>query len=71
MEKSRQNKHVVDNKDNGVDKSVGNSDDGANKHLTLLSQAVDCCLMERSKQNERVVGDKDDGVDDSVENSDD
>eukprot|EP00957_Ditylum_brightwellii_P155143 11810450-Ditylum_brightwellii.AAC.1 len=50
---------------------VDDSDDGADKHFTNLSQAVDCHLMERSKQNEHVVGDKDDGVGDSVENSDD
>ena len=60
---------------NGVDASVGdsvdNSDDGADKHLTHLSQAVDCCLTERSKQNKHVVGNKDNGVDDSVDNSDD
>eukprot|EP00957_Ditylum_brightwellii_P095051 7239331-Ditylum_brightwellii.AAC.1 len=65
MERSMQNKHVVCNKDNGVDDSVDDSDDGDNKHLTHLSQAVDCRLTERSKQNLRVVGNKDDGVDDS------
>eukprot|EP00957_Ditylum_brightwellii_P164856 12551257-Ditylum_brightwellii.AAC.1 len=69
MEKSKQNKRDVGNKDNGVDNSVGgsvdNSDDSANKHLTHLLQAVDCCLMKRSKQNKCVVGNKDDGVDDS------
>eukprot|EP00957_Ditylum_brightwellii_P050238 3809922-Ditylum_brightwellii.AAC.1 len=33
-------------------------DDGAesaDKHLTHLSQAVDCCFMERSKHNKHVV----------------
>eukprot|EP00957_Ditylum_brightwellii_P063122 4791557-Ditylum_brightwellii.AAC.1 len=58
-ERSKQNKHVVENKDDGVDDSVDNSiydcadisDDCANKHLTYLSQAVDCHLTERSKQN--------------------
>eukprot|EP00957_Ditylum_brightwellii_P187932 14308497-Ditylum_brightwellii.AAC.1 len=58
MERSMQNEPVVGNKDNGVDNgaddSIGDSDDGANKHLTHLSQMVDCCLMERSMQNERV-----------------
>eukprot|EP00957_Ditylum_brightwellii_P182757 13920324-Ditylum_brightwellii.AAC.1 len=79
MERSKQNKHAVGNKDNGVDNGVDDSvdnsaddsDDGANKYLTHLSQAVDCCLMERIKQNKHIVDDKDNGVDDSVENSDD
>eukprot|EP00957_Ditylum_brightwellii_P166720 12691290-Ditylum_brightwellii.AAC.1 len=69
MERSQQNKCVVGNKDDGVDNSVDNSDDGTNKHLAHLSQAVDCSLMDRSKQNKCVVGNKDDGVDDSVGNS--
>eukprot|EP00957_Ditylum_brightwellii_P167448 12747449-Ditylum_brightwellii.AAC.1 len=77
MERSKQNKHVVGNKDNGVDNSlddsvensVGDSDDSADKHLIHLSQAVDCCLMERGKQNVCVVGDKDDDVDVDVDNS--
>eukprot|EP00957_Ditylum_brightwellii_P131693 10044447-Ditylum_brightwellii.AAC.1 len=43
------------------------SDDGADKHLTHLSQAIDCHLTERSKQNEHVVGNKDNGVDDGVD----
>eukprot|EP00957_Ditylum_brightwellii_P178050 13562074-Ditylum_brightwellii.AAC.1 len=64
MERSMQNKHVVD--DNGG--GVGNSDDDANKYLTHLSQAFDCCLTERSKQNMCAVGNIDDGVDDSVDN---
>eukprot|EP00957_Ditylum_brightwellii_P009763 736190-Ditylum_brightwellii.AAC.1 len=51
--------------------SVDDSDDGADKHLTHLSPAVDCCLTERSEQNTHVVGNTDDGVDDSVDNSDD
>eukprot|EP00957_Ditylum_brightwellii_P189243 14404354-Ditylum_brightwellii.AAC.1 len=37
MEKSEQNKHVVCDKDNGVD-GVEDSDDGAHKHLTHLIQ---------------------------------
>eukprot|EP00957_Ditylum_brightwellii_P192091 14622907-Ditylum_brightwellii.AAC.1 len=85
MERSKQNKHVVGKKDNSVDDNVGNgvdngvddsdddSDDDSNygvtKHLTHLSQAVDCCLMERSKHNKHVVGKKDNGVDDSSGNS--
>eukprot|EP00957_Ditylum_brightwellii_P092276 7025571-Ditylum_brightwellii.AAC.1 len=68
MERSKQNKHVAGNKDDGadnsvddsVDNSVGNSDNGADKHLTHFSQAVDCHSTERSKQNEHVVGNKDD-----------
>eukprot|EP00957_Ditylum_brightwellii_P013310 1004304-Ditylum_brightwellii.AAC.1 len=75
MERSKQNKRVVGNNDDGVDDSVensvdnsyGDSDDGGDKYLTHLSQTVDCCLTERSKQNECVVGDKDNDVDDSVE----
>eukprot|EP00957_Ditylum_brightwellii_P084682 6439151-Ditylum_brightwellii.AAC.1 len=60
MERSKQNKHVVGNKDDGVDdgddgsvdSSVDSSvDDSDDKHLTHLSQGVGCCLMERSKQN--------------------
>eukprot|EP00957_Ditylum_brightwellii_P168892 12855746-Ditylum_brightwellii.AAC.1 len=47
---------VVDNDDDGDDDSVedgaGDGDGGADKHLTHLSQASDCCLMEKSKQNE-------------------
>eukprot|EP00957_Ditylum_brightwellii_P043323 3283606-Ditylum_brightwellii.AAC.1 len=51
-ERSKQNKHLVSNQDddidNGDDDSVGNGDDdgvadgadGADKHLTHLSQAV-------------------------------
>eukprot|EP00957_Ditylum_brightwellii_P118220 9017039-Ditylum_brightwellii.AAC.1 len=65
MTRSKQNKRVVGDKYNDVDDSVGNSDDGADKHLTHLSQVVDCYSMERSKQNKRVVGDKDNSVDDS------
>eukprot|EP00957_Ditylum_brightwellii_P051797 3928006-Ditylum_brightwellii.AAC.1 len=48
--------------DNGVDDSVNNVDDdsvddgaeGANKQLTHLSQAADCCRAEKSKQNEHL-----------------
>eukprot|EP00957_Ditylum_brightwellii_P006497 492265-Ditylum_brightwellii.AAC.1 len=59
--------HVDDDNRDGVD----DSDDGANKHLTYLSQAIDCHSTERNKQNVRVIGNKDGGVDDSVDNSDD
>eukprot|EP00957_Ditylum_brightwellii_P152720 11624924-Ditylum_brightwellii.AAC.1 len=60
----------VDNTvDNSVDDSVDDSDNNANKYLTHLSHAVDCCLMERSKQNEHAVGNKDNGVDNSVDDS--
>eukprot|EP00957_Ditylum_brightwellii_P001290 101419-Ditylum_brightwellii.AAC.1 len=79
MERSKQNKYVVcneyddvdDDVDNGVDNgdndSVNDGDDGADKHLTHLSQAADCCLAERSKQNKHVVCNKDNGVDDDVD----
>eukprot|EP00957_Ditylum_brightwellii_P159567 12146776-Ditylum_brightwellii.AAC.1 len=62
-EKSKENKHVIGNNensvdgadddsvDNGVDNGVDSSDVGANKHLTYLSQAVDCCLAKKCKQN--------------------
>eukprot|EP00957_Ditylum_brightwellii_P190501 14500617-Ditylum_brightwellii.AAC.1 len=67
METSKQDEYVVcdkdddvdngddDSVDDGVDESVDDSvddgADGADKHLTYLSQAADCCLMEKSKQN--------------------
>eukprot|EP00957_Ditylum_brightwellii_P053215 4034832-Ditylum_brightwellii.AAC.1 len=55
----------------GVDDGV----DGADKHLTHLSQAADCYLKERSKQSKHVVGNEEDGIDDvdddGVDNSDD
>eukprot|EP00957_Ditylum_brightwellii_P008428 638495-Ditylum_brightwellii.AAC.1 len=54
---------------------VEDCDDSADKHLTHISQEVDCHLKERSKQNEHVVDNKDNGVDnsadDGVDNSDD
>eukprot|EP00957_Ditylum_brightwellii_P138800 10580360-Ditylum_brightwellii.AAC.1 len=49
---------------------VDDSDDSANKHLTHLSLAVDCCLMERSKQNTYAVGNNNNGVGNSVDDSD-
>eukprot|EP00957_Ditylum_brightwellii_P075431 5732635-Ditylum_brightwellii.AAC.1 len=70
-----------DDVDNGVDNGdddsvdndydddgVDNGNDSADKHLTRLSQAADCCLMERSKLNNHVVGNKDNDVDDGVDN---
>eukprot|EP00957_Ditylum_brightwellii_P180388 13741229-Ditylum_brightwellii.AAC.1 len=87
MERSKQNEHVVCNKDDDVDDGIDNGDDdsvedgdddgvddgddGADKHLTHLSQVTDYCLMERSKQNEHVVCNKDDDVDDGIDNGDD
>eukprot|EP00957_Ditylum_brightwellii_P013613 1027127-Ditylum_brightwellii.AAC.1 len=50
---------------------VDDSGEGGDKHLTHLSQVVDCCLIERSKQNTCVASYKDNGVEDSVDNSDD
>eukprot|EP00957_Ditylum_brightwellii_P071862 5461836-Ditylum_brightwellii.AAC.1 len=64
--RNKQYEHAVGNKDNSVDDSDGNSDNGADKHLAHLSQVVDCCLTERSKQNKHIDGKKDNGVDDSV-----
>eukprot|EP00957_Ditylum_brightwellii_P017338 1305597-Ditylum_brightwellii.AAC.1 len=46
---------------------VDNSGDSGDKHLTHLTQVVDCCLKERSKQNMRVDGDKEDSADESVD----
>eukprot|EP00957_Ditylum_brightwellii_P082554 6276096-Ditylum_brightwellii.AAC.1 len=70
MERSKQNKCVVGNKGNGVDDSNDYGDDSANKHLTNLSQADDCCLMERSDPN-GCVDDGKEGVDNSDDNNDD
>eukprot|EP00957_Ditylum_brightwellii_P174225 13264759-Ditylum_brightwellii.AAC.1 len=66
----------VDNDDD--DDSVADGDDdgdddgaeGADKHLTHLSQSADCCLMERSKQKKHLVCNQDDDVDNGVDNSD-
>jgi hypothetical protein len=78
-QKCKQNKHVVGDKDydgdNGVDdgvkdsvdNAVDKSDDGADKHLTHLSQGVDCHLTQKCKQNKHVVGGKDNGVDNGIE----
>eukprot|EP00957_Ditylum_brightwellii_P209078 15360204-Ditylum_brightwellii.AAC.1 len=81
MERSKQNKDVVCNKnndvDNGVDNSVDNGDDcdddchdGADKHLVHLSQASDCCLTERSKQSMDIVCNKEADVNDTIDNVD-
>eukprot|EP00957_Ditylum_brightwellii_P069336 5263765-Ditylum_brightwellii.AAC.1 len=65
-----QHKHVGVDIGDGVD----NSDDSADKHLSHLSQAVDCCLTEKSDSN-RCVNDCKEGVDNnddgSVDDSDD
>eukprot|EP00957_Ditylum_brightwellii_P112255 8558907-Ditylum_brightwellii.AAC.1 len=49
---------------NGVD----GVDDGADKHLTHLSQAAVCCRMERSKQNDHFYCNEDNDVDNGIEN---
>eukprot|EP00957_Ditylum_brightwellii_P206685 15349485-Ditylum_brightwellii.AAC.1 len=77
MERSKQNKHVVSEKDNDVDDGVDNGDDdsdedsvdGADNHLTHLSKAADCYLTEKEKQNNHVVCDKDNDVDDDGDDS--
>eukprot|EP00957_Ditylum_brightwellii_P071586 5442908-Ditylum_brightwellii.AAC.1 len=66
MERSKQNKCVDDNNEDIVD----DSDDGGDKHLTHLLQAVDCCLKERSNPKVCVDNGKE-GVDNSDDNSDD
>eukprot|EP00957_Ditylum_brightwellii_P163557 12453096-Ditylum_brightwellii.AAC.1 len=38
MERSKQNKHLACNKDDDVDSGDDDSDGGANKHLTHLTQ---------------------------------
>eukprot|EP00957_Ditylum_brightwellii_P119368 9106827-Ditylum_brightwellii.AAC.1 len=66
---------VDDGVDDGVDNSVEDGDDdnvedgvdGADKHLTHLSQGVDCHLTRRSKQNKHAVGNKDNDVENDVE----
>eukprot|EP00957_Ditylum_brightwellii_P000744 58295-Ditylum_brightwellii.AAC.1 len=60
--------HVDGNKEDSVDDSVDSVDSGG-KHLTHLSQAVDCCFKERSVRNMHVDSNKDNGVEDSVDNS--
>eukprot|EP00957_Ditylum_brightwellii_P150734 11477283-Ditylum_brightwellii.AAC.1 len=50
---------------------VDDSNDGAGKHLTHLSQGVDCHLTQRSKGNEHVFGDTNNDVDNGVEDGDD
>eukprot|EP00957_Ditylum_brightwellii_P175124 13333484-Ditylum_brightwellii.AAC.1 len=68
-ERSKQNTHVVCNKNNGVDNIIDDSVTGSDKHLTHLSQADDCHLIERSKQFECVDGETNNGVNDCVDNS--
>eukprot|EP00957_Ditylum_brightwellii_P146079 11123143-Ditylum_brightwellii.AAC.1 len=65
MERSKQNKCVDGNTDNGVNDSFDNGDDGGNKHFTYLLPVVDCCLNERSKQNKYFNGGKENIVDNS------
>eukprot|EP00957_Ditylum_brightwellii_P063834 4843675-Ditylum_brightwellii.AAC.1 len=65
MERSKQNERFVGDKDNGVDNSVNNSDNSANKQFTHLQKLDDCCLTERSLQNKCVDDDNGDNVDDS------
>eukprot|EP00957_Ditylum_brightwellii_P081679 6213103-Ditylum_brightwellii.AAC.1 len=59
-ERSKQNKCVDGNKDDGVNDSVDDSDDDGDKQFTHLTKADDCCLMERSKQNKCVDDDNGD-----------
>eukprot|EP00957_Ditylum_brightwellii_P083153 6322373-Ditylum_brightwellii.AAC.1 len=64
---------VVDGDDDSVDKCVDDvndeSDYVADKHLTHLSQVVDCCLTERSKQNKHVIANNNDSGDGDDEGS--
>eukprot|EP00957_Ditylum_brightwellii_P077913 5921834-Ditylum_brightwellii.AAC.1 len=58
MDRSKHNKHVVCNKDDNGDNDVDNvadGVDGADKRLTHLLQAADCCLMQIRKQNRHVI----------------
>eukprot|EP00957_Ditylum_brightwellii_P042232 3198311-Ditylum_brightwellii.AAC.1 len=57
--------------EDGVEDGVEDGRNNADKHLTHLSQAVNCILTKRSEQNKLVGGNKDDGVDDYVDNGDD
>eukprot|EP00957_Ditylum_brightwellii_P098121 7475992-Ditylum_brightwellii.AAC.1 len=72
-ERSMQNKRVDNDNGNGVDNSYGSAD----KHLTHLSQAVDCCLTGRGDPDgcvndgkEGVDNNDDDGVDNSPDGGD-
>eukprot|EP00957_Ditylum_brightwellii_P086542 6584256-Ditylum_brightwellii.AAC.1 len=69
MERSKQNKHLVCDEDNGVDNCDDDGAEGADKYLTHLSQTGDCCRTERSKQNEHLACDEDNGVDDGDDDS--
>eukprot|EP00957_Ditylum_brightwellii_P145120 11053406-Ditylum_brightwellii.AAC.1 len=85
--RNKQNKHLVCNEDDdvddgtvdGADDSVGNGDDdgvdngadGADKHLTYLSQVADCCLANRNQQNKHLVCNEDDDVDNGDDYGDD
>eukprot|EP00957_Ditylum_brightwellii_P159242 12120089-Ditylum_brightwellii.AAC.1 len=59
MERSNHNKCVEDD-NNGF--GVDDFDDSGDKHLTHLSQAVDCCLMERIKKIKCVDDNNKDGI---------
>eukprot|EP00957_Ditylum_brightwellii_P132470 10102072-Ditylum_brightwellii.AAC.1 len=43
---------------------VGNTTDGAEKHLVHLSQGADCCWVEISERKEHLVSNEDDDVHD-------
>eukprot|EP00957_Ditylum_brightwellii_P004090 310800-Ditylum_brightwellii.AAC.1 len=70
MERSKQNMHVVGDKDDGVDNSIDNSDDSTINQFTHFKKLDDCCLTERSMQNKYVVDDNGDGVDDGDDGAD-
>eukprot|EP00957_Ditylum_brightwellii_P199907 15239336-Ditylum_brightwellii.AAC.1 len=59
---------VVISVEDGDDDSVEDGVDGADKHLTHLSQGVYCHFTQRSERNELVVCNKDNDVDDGVDN---
>eukprot|EP00957_Ditylum_brightwellii_P025279 1913067-Ditylum_brightwellii.AAC.3 len=81
---SKQNKHVICDKDNDVNNDVdccdddsaddsdgGGVDDGddmADKHLTHLSQQADYCLIERIKKNKHDDCNEDDHDHEYVDN---
>eukprot|EP00957_Ditylum_brightwellii_P013820 1041742-Ditylum_brightwellii.AAC.1 len=81
-ERSKQNKHLVcneddgdddgdddgvdDSVDDGVDNGVDDDAEGADKHLVHLSQAADCCKTGRSNVDDC----DDDGDDDGADSAD-
>eukprot|EP00957_Ditylum_brightwellii_P207781 15354495-Ditylum_brightwellii.AAC.1 len=64
-------KSVDNDVDDGDDDCVDDSDRGADKHLTNLSQGVDFHLTWRSKQNKHFSGDKDNYVNNGNKGNDD